>query len=491
MHAQSYIGIDLGSSSIKAVALNDAGQCIATASRAQPIDTGPGGKAEQSPATWRQLAGECLTQLTSDLAHKSFQPAAIAATGQMNAPVLLDANLESLGPVQMWCDSRCGPQCEILTTRLTAEHLLEITGHTAVTGYTAPKLLWIADHEPDKLDQVAHVVFPKDFITKTLTGNIVTDYSDASNSLLLDVRNAQWDPHIAKAVGLQHLQLPLLANSKDIVGQVSADAASWSGLPLGLPVAAGAGDSIAVALGAGLSGPDQIQIVIGTAGNVNCVLDNIAIDHAGRVHTGFFVDNEHWICSGVQQSSGTSLRWWSKITGRPPQKLLDEAGTANRVHNVVFAPYLAGERTPHLDPHVRGVFAGLDQHSSRSDMTRAILEGVAFSFKDAVEVFARMGIEPARTVICGGGADSDLWCQIIASVLGLSLQRTTGDATARGAAMLAACAAGRFESWQDAATHWYSGADRFAPLIQDVQRYRQGYQQFEKLYPAVSKILSC
>lgn len=490
MNMDVYIGIDLGSSGIKAVALDDAGKCVAAAKQPMQICTGPGGKAEQSPSTWHDLAGKCLRQLSAELKEKSYRPAAAAATGQMDGAVLLDANGQAHHPVQMWCDSRCAPQCSQIDSLIPPQHLLEITGHSAATGYTAPKLLWLAENTPEILETASQFIFPKDYITKILTGNIGTDFSDASNSLLLDIRNAKWSDDIIGSLGLESLKFPKLLNSSDIAGRISPEGAKFSGLPEGLPIAAGAGDSIATALGSAMIDSSQIQIVIGTAGNVNCVLTQLAIDTHGRVHTGYFVDDHHWICSGVQQSSGVCLDWWSRITGLEISQLIGEVDFDSCGSAVLFAPYLAGERTPYLDPYVRGAFAVLDRNTKRKDMTRAIMEGVAFSFKDAFEVFANMGIFPSRTIVSGGGAGSDDWCAILAAVMGLAVERVISDTTARGAAILAACAAGRFEKWQQAASQWPIHGDEFTADQAKILLYYEAYSAFKKLYPSLAKLPS-
>ena len=487
MSRHAYIGLDLGSSSIKAVALDEAGQGVGSAKRPNPIRTGPGGIAEQDPQTWHDLAGETLRELTTALAGQSLEPAAIATTGQMNGPVLLDGLGKATCPVQMWCDSRCAPQCRTLERRIEAPRLLWMTGHTAVTGYTAPKLLWIDEHLPDQLNAATQLIFPKDFLTRALTGQTLTDYSDASNSLLLNIHRGEWDESILHSLELTLPELPALAESAEVVGGVSREGAAWSGLRQGIPVAAGAGDSISAALGAGLRDPSMIQVVVGSAGNVNCVLDEAIVDDQGRVHTGYFTDRRHWICSAVQQSAGASLQWWSGLTGIDPAVLVEEIDLRGP-STTQFAPYLCGERTPHLDPDVRGAFVNLNQHSSRADLTRAILEGVAFSFRDAFEVFQEMDLSPHRAAISGGGGESGVWRRIIAGVLDLPLIAGTGDTTARGAAMLAACASGRFESWSEAIDGWSQPTDEVQAEGELAERYQTAYQQFRELYPRLRSL---
>ena len=489
MNCHAYVGLDLGSSRIKAVALDYEGCCIASSSRPNFMHTGPGGIAEQYPENWFDITGEVLRELVTKLTQQSIKPVAIANTGQMNGPVFLDSKGKPNGPVQMWCDNRCISQCRLLEKRIDPETLLKTTGHTIATGYTAPKLLWIDEHNPDQIKDATHMVFPKDFISNVLTGQVVTDYSDASNSLLLNIRSGEWDKEILQAMDLQLPELPQLAESSSVIGFVNKEGSEWSGLAQGIPVAAGAGDSIAAALGAGLRDPSMVQIVVGSAGNVNCVFNEVMIDDQGRVHTGYFVDQNHWICSAVQQSAGASLQWWSSLIGVDPKILVEEVDICVPPTNF-FAPYLCGERTPHLDPEVRGAFFNLNQNTSRGDLTRAILEGVAFSFRDAFEIFQIMGVFPNQAAISGGGGENLVWQRIIAAVLGVPLIVGPGDTTAMGAAMLAACAAGRFQSWVEAIDTWSPSKLEIEADPELVKWYQNSYQQFKNLYPNL-KMLTC
>jgi xylulokinase len=427
--------------------------------------------------------GKCLRDLTLKLREISYQPAAVAATGQMNGPVLLDRYTNPVRNVPLWCDTLCAPQCRKIYSKIPENLLLNLTGHSAVTGYTAPKLLWLSEHEPESLEAASYLIFPKDYITKLLTGVIVTDYSDASNSLLLDIHQGTWSKDIVHALNLEKLNFPELANGTDIIGYVSKKGSTWSGLPEKIPVAAGLGDSISATIGAGIHDSSVLQIVIGTAGNVNCVLKELAIDHQGRVHTGLHADRNHWICSGVLQASGASLQWWSEITEKDLNELIGKV-KLDTPSKVVFGPYLAGERSPHLDPFVRGAFLSLDGKTTQEDMTRAVLEGVAFSFRDVIEIFYGMGIRPHGFSITGGGGNSDMLCHILSNVVNRPLERITADTTARGVAVLAAYVAGIFSKWQDAARIWQLRGDKFSPERTDF--YQQAYENFRALYPHLS-----
>ncbi len=482
---EAYIGIDLGTSSIKATAVAHDGVSVATVQRPLRVTRGgEEGKAEQHPDTWMDVAGQCLRQLAEELRTKGLSAMAIAATGQMDGPVLLNRDGKAFRSVPLWCDTRCTPQCEGIQSRIPDQQMLERTGHTTVTGYTAPKLLWIREHDPIAYDQATHVIFPKDYITKLLSGRIVSDYSDASNSLLMDVRQGIWDTDIIQALGLRKLALPVLHNGSDVVGAITAAGSLWSGFRQGTPVCAGVGDSIGAALGAGLSGPSVLQLVLGTAGNVNCVADCPLVDQKGRIHTGLYVDKRHWILSGVLQATGGSLAWWSDIIGRSPVELMAEVDCAARPR-AVYAPYLAGERTPHLDPRVRGAFLALDASTTRAQMTQALLEGIAFSFRDAIEVFAEMCVHPQTYSLTGGLAASDLMCQIMANGLGAHVDRVTADITVRGAAILAACAAGRFTDWRQAIADWPIAGERFA--CTDRLVFTKAYERFRDVYPRLNQ----
>lgn len=500
---EAYIAVDVGTSGVKTVAVDGGGELIATAQRSLKVSWGKDGKAEQHPHQWRAATGACLQELSRKLEQNDTPVAAIAPTGQMDGPVLLDGKGDVIRNVPLWCDTRCAPQCDAIDTLIPMRELLELTGHTAVTGYTAPKLMWIKEREPEVLTRAAHLLFPKDYITFLLTGQIVTDYSDASNSILFNINSARWEGSIAEALGLKSLGLPSVTHSYDHIGNITERGSQWSGLPEGVPVAAGAGDSIAAALGAGLHDASMLQIVIGTAGNVNCVSDEILLDGKGRVHTGCFIDRQSWICSGVLQASGRSFTWWSEITGMSVEELLAELAqgafttstdtTAKLVRSsdrepstdVVFAPYLTGERTPHLDPHVRGAFVMLSSGTTRTDLTRAVVEGVVFSFRDAVEVFHGLGVQPEHFSLTGGGTKSDVVCQVFADALAAPLLRITADITVRGAAVLAACGCGRFARWQDAVHDWAPEGDSFTP--RQTARYEKAFGRYRALYPYIKK----
>ncbi|MHC4874603.1 MAG: FGGY family carbohydrate kinase, partial [Planctomycetota bacterium] len=273
MKNQVYVGIDLGSGSIKAKAYDDAGVCVASVKRDLTIDSDSGGKAEQSPDDWSAQAGACLQELSAILKEKSLACAGIAATGQMDGPVLLDSEGKSVGSVQMWCDSRCTEQCEKIDKLISQSEMLASTGHTVVTGYTAPKLLWLKENENSKFAAAESLILPKDYLTFLLTGQVCTDYSDASNTILLDINKGEWNRDFIDKLELSKLKFPKLLKSYDIAGKITAAGAAWSDLPEGIPVAAGAGDSIAAALGSSMIDSTLAQIVIGTSGNVNCVLN--------------------------------------------------------------------------------------------------------------------------------------------------------------------------------------------------------------------------
>jgi len=484
MNKEAYIGVDLGTSSIKVIAVNAKGSCISTVKKNLQISRGTDGKAEQNPKTWKIITGKCLRELATRLEQLSYQAAGVSVTGQMDGPVLLDKKGHSIRSVPLWCDTRCIPQCKKIELQIEREQLLDITGHTAVTGYTAPKLMWILDNEPEVIEKSCHLIFPKDYITKLLTGIIATDYSDASNSLLLNIQKGEWDLGIIRELNLATLEYPSIVNGSDIIGHITKKGARWSGLPPGTPVAAGVGDSIAAALGAGIHDSSVLQIVIGTAGNVNGVLKDLVIDHSGRVHTGFYVDNKNWICTGVLQASGASLRWWSRVTGKSLDSLIMEVEGLKH-QGVMFAPYLSGERTPYLDSRVRGAFTSLDISTTRGDMTRAVIEGIAFSFRDAIEVFYNIGIKPKSFFITGGGAKSNIVCQTIANAVSLPLQRIMSDITARGVSILAAYAAGLVADWRDIVQIWPLATDLF--MANQDASYEEKYKYFKKLYPFLAK----
>jgi xylulokinase len=450
------IGLDVGTAGSRAVAVGPGGQILAGASAAhQSHFTGPG-RLEQDPADWYASAGECLRAIT---AHTGPAPLAVGLSGQMNGPVLLTGDGQVLGTCHIWADSRATAECRLITARVGAERLIELAGKPAVPAYTAAKLLWIREHEGDRFAAARKVLLPKDYLRWRLTGVQATDPSDASNTLLFDVRRRRWSAELSEAMGLPASVLPDTAESAAVTGRVTGTAAAVPGLAAGIPVVTGAGDSITAAVATGLVPGGPVLTVLGSAGNVSVVSGEPLLDPAGRVHTGCHATCDTWIVTGVQQAAGLALEWLRSIAATPGQPAADGydtlTGQARQVapgsDGVTFLPYLAGQRSPVYDPDARGAFAGLSLGHTLGHLTRAVLEGVAFAQRESVAVLAELGVQVQEIVTAGGGSRSALWRAIQAGVhqvpvIYYPVEGQVRDSSAVGAAIIAGTAAGMFTS---------------------------------------------
>src|SRR4051812_43783547 len=410
----SLIGLDIGTTSVKGIAVAPDGEVLAVAHADYPLSIPRPGWAEQDPEDWWRATQEVLAALGRDDA------AAIGLSGQMHGLVALDASDAVIRPAILWNDGRTGAECEEIEARIGLERLVELTGNRALPGFTAPKLLWMRHHEPELYERIAHVLLPKDYVRLRLTGERAQDAADASGTLLFDVARRRWSDEVVEALELDRDWLPHVHESPELAGK-TAD---------GVPVAAGAGDQAAGALGVGVVHPGPASVAMGTSGVVFTGLDAYAHDPVGRVHAFCHAVPGVWQAMGVMLSAAGSLRWLRDAMGAEAGfgELVEEArGWEPGVEGLTFLPYLAGERTPHADPDARGAFAGLSLRHDRGALVRAVLEGVAYGLRDSLDLVAelgdrgRVGIESGR--VSGGGARSELWLQIVASVLELPLER--------------------------------------------------------------------
>jgi xylulokinase len=419
------LGIDLGTSSVKALVLDLDGRTTGRRSVPIAVHRPHPGWAEQRPQEWLDAASEAVHGVLEDAGGRVV---AIGCSGQMNGPVLIPTEGPPTAPVQLWCDLRCSDQVREIHAAISREELIRATGKPAAAGYTAPKLLW----ELARGVAIHRWVLPKDVLVHALAGVWGTDPSDAANTLLFDLDSRSWNEERAARLGIDPASLVPVHPSAAVVGTT---AGGWAGLPEGISVVAGGGDTPCGVLGGGVES-GRVQLVLGSAGNVNAVGD--VVDAAGRVHTGLHVLPGESILTGVQQAAGAALRWWSEVCGRSERELLDELD--GPPVGVLFAPYLSGDRTPHLDSAVRGGFVDLSASTTRAHMTAAVLEGVAFAMRDALEVFAELGVPVGSLILAGGGARHPAWRRALADGVGADLLFRPEDAgweTARGAALLA------------------------------------------------------
>jgi len=491
------LGIDVGTGGSRALVIDEAGRVIASATAEHtPFASPHTGWAEQDARDWWRASAEAVREVLSSDDVKAEEIGCIGLTGQMHGAVLLDERAEVLRPAIIWCDVRTDPQCRALTEQVGAERLIELVLNPALAGFTLPKLLWVRETEPEVWARVRSVLLPKDYVRLRLTGERATDVADASGTLLLDVRRREWSREMLGHTGLDETLLPRVYESQEVAGRVSSAGAAETGLREGTPVVAGAGDQAAGAVGMGIVRPGAVSATIGTSGVVFAATDRPALDHLGRVHTFCHAVPGRWHVMGVTQAAGLSLRWFRDCfsadsdDGRDPYEiLLDEAaGVPAGADGVLWAPYLMGERTPHLDPRARAALVGLTASHTRGHVVRAILEGVAFSLRDTLTIFAEMQV-PVETIrLGGGGARGQLWRQIQADIYGQTVEMVEADeGAAYGAALLAGVGGGVWASVDDACAVTVRVRQRIEPSAA-ASLMSTRYQTFQSLYPALRRL---
>ncbi|HEX7300237.1 MAG TPA: xylulokinase [Solirubrobacteraceae bacterium] len=469
------VGLDVGTSSVKGLAIDEDGAVIAVAERSYPLSTPRPGWSEQDPEDWWRASAEVLDELDAAGA------AGIGLSGQMHGLVALDEGDRPLRPAILWNDGRTQPQCEEIEARIGLRRLVELTGNRALAGFTAPKLLWMAEHEPDLYARIAQVLLPKDYVRLKLTGEHASDVTDASGTLFLDVAGRKWSDEVLRALDIDPAWLPTLFESPSVSGATQG----------GVPIAAGAGDQAAGALGVGVVSEDgPASVVLGTSGVVFVALDRYQHDPEGRAHAFCHAVPDAWHAMGVMLSAAGSLRWLrDTVEGTYDELLAGASRWEPGVEGLLFAPYLAGERTPHADPKARGAFAGLSLRHDAGALTRAVLEGVAFGLRDALDVVAAMSKPPRRPGagrVSGGGARSELWLEIVASVLEMPLEVTVVDeGAAYGAALLGGVAAGVWDDARAAVDRCVRVTRVIEPRAEWIDVYGEHRERFRQLYPAL------
>jgi xylulokinase len=472
------VGIDVGTSGVKGLAIDSEGTVLARAEAGYPLSTPQAGWAEQDPEDWWRATEAVLARLREAAGH----PDAIGLSGQMHGLVALDARDRVLRPAILWNDQRTGAECQEIEQTVGLERLIELTGNRALTGFTAPKLLWLRRHEPDVYARIARIALPKDYIRLRLCGEHATDVADASGTLLLDVAERRWSDEVLAALELEHAWLPRVLESPVTSGCS----------PEGVPIAAGAGDQAAGALGVGVDRPGPASVVLGTSGVVFAALEHYQADPRGRVHAFCHAIPGTWHAMGVMLSAAGSLRWLRQVVAPevPYDALVAEAAAwPPGTEGLLFLPYLAGERTPHADPHARGAFVGLSLRHDRPALVRAVLEGVAFGLRDSLDLISELGRRPSLGRVSGGGARSDLWLQIVASVLELPLDRVAVDeGAAFGAAILGGVACGVWPDVRAGVAATVKPRGQIEPVGPWAEAYREGRERFRALYPAIRAV---
>jgi xylulokinase len=452
------VGIDVGTTGVKALAVSATCEVVARAEREYPLSTPKPGWAEQDPEDWVRAAQEALAELP--------EADAVGFSGQMHGLVCLDGADRVLRPAILWNDGRTGEECREIEERVGLARLIELTGNRALTGFTAPKLLWLRKHEPETYGRIASILLPKDYVRLRLFGERAIDAADASGTLLFDVANRRWSNEVCAALELPTEWLPPAHESTEI---------------------GGAGDQAAAALGVGVVEPGPLSVVLGTSGVVFSALPAYAADAQARAHTFCHAVPGSWHAMGVMLSAAGSLRWLHEIVGDSFERLVADAEDwPPGAEGLTFLPYLAGERTPHADPDARGAFTGLSIRHDRGALVRAVLEGVAYGLRDCLDVLRGLGVEPTVGRVSGGGARSDLWLKIVASVLRVPLERMENeDGSAFGAALLGGVRAGVFDSAQEAVRACVRARETVEPDPAWAVVYDSGYERFRALYPAL------
>lgn len=478
------LGLDIGTSGARAVAVDEGGALIREASSEYPLYSPQPGWTEQRPQDWWAAAKEALATVAEKIRESGWEIAGLGLTGQMHGAVFLDAAGEVIRPAILWNDQRTAAQCERITQRVGESRLLELAGNPALTGFQAPKILWLRDEEPENYSRVSKVLLPKDYIRYRLTGEYATDASDAAGTLLLDVKERDWSREILEALGLPAEWFPGVREGPEATGKVRVEAAAETSLPSGIPVAAGGGDNAAAAVGTGIVREGLVSSSVGTSGVVFAHSPQFHPDPSGRLHAFCHSVPEAYHLMGVTLSAGASLEWWAEVCKEEIGVLVEEAETVDPgAEGLLFMPYLSGERTPHLDPEARGGFLGLTASHGREHMTRAVMEGVIFSLHQALQIMRGLGVRISEVRAIGGGARSSLWRRLQADIYGLPVYRmAVEEGPAYGAALLAGVAAGVYRDVEEASSRVEVG-EVTEPDPGSHELYEEYFGLYEKLYP--------
>jgi len=493
------IGVDLGTSGTKTVLFDENGTVIASKTIEYPLYQPHNGWAEQDPADWYHAACGSMKAVMESSGINAHEVKGIGISGQMHGLVMLDKAGNVLRKSIIWCDQRTAKECVEITEKIGAKRLIELTANPALTGFTASKIMWVKNNEPQVYEKCAHILLPKDYVRYMLTDEFATEVSDASGMQLLDVPHRIWSDEVLSKLGIDKSLLAKVYESPEVTGTLTKQAAELTGVAEGTPVVGGAGDNAAAAVGTGTVEDGVAFTTIGTSGVVFAHTSKLSIDPHGRVHTFCCAVPGAWHVMGVTQAAGLSLKWFRDnfcheeiITAdgmnKDPYYLMDKQ--AERIpigcDRLLYLPYLMGERTPHLDPDCRGVFFGLSAMHTRQHMLRAVMEGVTFSQRDSVEVLRGMGITIKDMLACGGGGSSPLWRQMLADVYNCPVKTVVSkEGPALGVAILAGVGTGLYKSVQEGCKAVIKLNPAQNPIAENVPQYQKYYEMYTKLYPAL------
>ena len=484
-----YIGIDLGTSAVKLLLMDEKGGIKNIVSKEYELFFPHPGWSEQKPEDWMKAVVEGVRELTAGI--NPAEVGGIGAGGQMHGLVVLDKDDNVLRPAILWNDGRTQEETDYLNTEIGKAKLTELTGNIAFAGFTAPKILWMQKNEPELFAKIAKIMLPKDYVNYMLTGVNCTDLSDAAGMLLLDVEHRCWSKEMLEICGITEEMMPKLFESYEVVGTLKPEMAEKLGLPETVKVVAGAGDNAAAAVGTGVVGEGGCNISLGTSGTIFISSKAFGVDSGNALHAFAHADGGYHLM-GCMLSAASCNKWWMDEIIRTTEYGAEQAGiTDDKLgeNHVFFLPYLMGERAPHNDPSARACFIGMTMDSTREDMTQAVLEGVAFGIRDSLEAAKKLGVNVESSMICGGGAKSPLWRKIFANVLGIKLTiPETEQGPGYGGAILAAVANGEYPTVQDAVDKLVKVTDTVEPEPALVEKYEKKYQTYRKLYPALKAV---
>jgi xylulokinase len=483
-----FIGIDIGTTSVKLIATNERGNVVKSISKEYPLYFPRPLWSEQNPEDWWNQSINGLKELFEGLDKSEIK--AISFSGQMHGMVTLDKNDEIVRPAILWNDQRTDKECDYLNNVVGQKKISQWTGNLALTGFTAPKVLWLKNNEPENFVRTKKIMLPKDYLAYKMTGVFATDMSDASGTLYLDVKNRKWSLEMLELLGISESYLPDLYESYEAIGNIKSDLADELGLSKDVKIVIGGGDQAVAAVGGGVVGPGSCSLSLGTSGVVFTSNEQFFVDENNSLHS-FCHANGKYHLMGVTLAAASSLKWWVEQVNKTDDfdGFLNEAEEAQIEDNLFYLPYLMGERTPHNDPYCRGTFIGLNMTHERKHMTRAVLEGVAFSLRDTFELMKEMGIEITDISINGGGAKSKLWCQIIADVSNVRVNKlNTNEGPAYGASILAAVGFKLFDTVEDACDKFIKVTETINPKKENCELYNQKYEKFRKIYPATKEL---
>ncbi len=492
------IGVDLGTTGVKSVLVNEKGKVVLSSVEEYPLITPKPGWAQQEPDAWWQSTVKSLQSLL-----KAINPVSISGiglTGQMHGSVFLDQDERVLYPAILWCDQRTSKECDQINETIGKDRIFEITCNPVLTGFQAPKILWLRNNHPEIYKKIKKVLLPKDYIRLRLTGEYATDVSDASGTSLFDVRKRDWSEEILDGLKIPHQWLPKSFESVEIVAKTSEETQRLTGIPAGTPVVAGAGDQAAGAIGTGITKEKLVSISLGTSGVVFAFSDSVFVDPQGRLHTFCHAVPGKWHLMGVMLSAGGSFRWFrdtlgaeekelAEKTGRDPYELLIALAEKAKpgCDGLIFLPYISGERCPYPDPAAKGVFFGISLKTTKAEFVRAVLEGVSFGLRDSVEIMKEIGLPfGGHCRVSGGGARSIFWVKLLADIIGEKMARLVSEeGPAYGAALLAGSGTGIFPDIEKACDLFISIKDEFIPDLSSHEFYTEIYGIYRGLYSSL------